>query len=107
MFPHCSLPPSRVEDQLATEMELSSEDDADSDLKDNKIDLNDDQEDEAALRAALHFHVGEICSGETTGKAMTSAAVSTLSEVRVPERMKFRNVQAHSARHLGSHHETT
>lgn len=36
--------------------------------------------DEAALRAALHFHVGEICSSETTGKPMTGAAVSTLAE---------------------------
>lgn len=37
--------------------------------------------DEAALRAALHFSVGEICSAETSGKPMSGAAVSTLSEV--------------------------
>lgn len=40
------------------------------------------QADEAALRAALHFHVGEICSNETDGKPMTGAAVSTLAEVQ-------------------------
>lgn len=37
--------------------------------------------DEAALRAALHFQVGEICSAETAGKPMTGSAVSTLAEV--------------------------
>ena len=40
--------------------------------------------DEAALRAALHFHVGEICSAETAGKPMSGAAVSTLAEASVP-----------------------
>lgn len=39
--------------------------------------------DEAELRAALHFHVGEICSAEASGKPMTGAAVSTLAEVRL------------------------
>lgn len=42
--------------------------------------------DEAALRAALHFSVGEICSAETSGKPMSGAAVSTLSEVSVSTR---------------------
>lgn len=40
------------------------------------------QADEAALRASLHFHVGEICSNQTDGKPMTGAAVSTLAEVQ-------------------------
>lgn len=63
-------------------MDLASEDDLDGDPKDGDIDHDEDQEDESALRAALNFYVGEICSGETGGKPMTGAAVSTLAEVR-------------------------
>ncbi|CAM9833676.1 unnamed protein product, partial [Ectocarpus sp. 4 AP-2014] len=38
-------------------------------------------EDELALRAALHYSVGEVCSGENGKIAMTGSAVSTLAEV--------------------------
>lgn len=53
----------------------------DGDGSDDDFSLNPGESDEAALRAALHFHVGEICSAEAEGKPMTSAAVSTLAEV--------------------------
>lgn len=49
--------------------------------------------DESALRAALHFHVGEICSAESEGKAMTGGAVSTLAEVCVDICILFVNVE--------------
>lgn len=70
-------------------MELGSDDDVDGVLKDDGIDAIEEQEDEAAIRAALHFHVGEICSGETSGKPMTGAAVSTLAEVHGPLRVNY------------------
>lgn len=57
-----------AEDNVEEEEEEEEEDDA----GDN---------DEAALRAALHFHVGEICSAESEGRPMTGGAVSTLAEV--------------------------
>lgn len=42
----------------------------------------EDEDDEApALRAALHFSVGEICSAEEGKLPMTGGAVSTLAEV--------------------------
>lgn len=60
----------------------NAEEDED-DEKDTSGDLDYHEEnDEAALRAALHFYVGEICSAETEGNPMTGAAVSTLAEVR-------------------------
>lgn len=65
-------------------MDLSSDDELDvSGVKtdDNINDPEERQQDEAALRAALNFHVGEILSGETAGKPMTGAAVSTMAEV--------------------------
>lgn len=54
---------------------------ADSDDEFNMDPGGERETDEAALRAALHFSVGEICSAETSGKPMSGAAVSTLSEV--------------------------
>lgn len=42
----------------------------------------EEEEDEApALRAALHFSIGEICSAEEGKLPMTGGAVSTLAEV--------------------------
>lgn len=43
----------------------------------------EEEEDEApALRAALHFSIGEICSAADGKLPMTGGAVSTLAEVR-------------------------
>lgn len=42
----------------------------------------EDENDEApALRAALHFSIGEICSAEEGKLPMTGGAVATLAEV--------------------------
>eukprot|EP00752_Nemacystus_decipiens_P007554 g6748.t2 len=41
----------------------------------------DENDEAAALRAALHFSVGEICSAEEGRLPMTGGAVSTLAEV--------------------------
>lgn len=44
----------------------------------------EEENDEApALRAAVHFAVGEICSAEEGKLPMTGGAVSTLAEVGV------------------------
>ena len=42
-----------------------------------------DSDDAPALRAALHFSIGEICSAEEGKLPMTGGAVSTLAEVRM------------------------
>lgn len=55
-------------------------------VSDDEFSLNpgaggDGEEDEAPLRAALHYSIGEICSAQEGGLPMTASAVSTLAEV--------------------------
>lgn len=43
--------------------------------------FSEENDDAPAIRAALHFSVGEICSAEEGKLPMTGGAVSTLAEV--------------------------
>lgn len=57
-------------------------------VSDDEFSLNpgaggDGEEDEAPLRAALHYSIGEICSAQAGALPMTASAVSTLAEVCV------------------------
>lgn len=52
-----------------------------TDQHDGGGDAGDSRDVELAIRAALNFSIGEVCSAENGKLAMTGSAVSTLTEV--------------------------